>query len=201
MRRPLVLVTLAAVACASPVNMQPCSDCQDFTQRPVDFSFLTYDLRGFFEDADLTPDAAVPPDEALVPDASELPDLECPGGVACVPGHTRPATCGNCGTQTDTCGNDCQWHSGMCMNQGVCAPTSTRAASCDPCSEEVCSAQCAWSACKLKPGNACEYQNGTHTRGCSCSSSCSGSALQWCLASCQWSTLCACCTGAGCTNC
>jgi hypothetical protein len=119
----------------------------------------------------------------------------------CAPKNTRTVACGNCGMETDTCSNACQWVAGNCAGQGACAPGDTQKGGCDVCSHVTCNMQCAWgNTCALNNGAACEYKGGTHTRGCACGGGCGGSALQWCLNTCQWSTDCACCTNM-CVNC
>lgn len=120
-------------------------------------------------------------------DAQTVIDLGgCAG--ACAPGASR--ACGNCGRQT--CGSECAW--GACSGSGACAPGQRRAGSCDACSEQVCSGACQWGGCQLRGGAACEYRSGRNTRSCSrCRCG-----LQWCLATCQWSTDCtSCCTTCG----
>jgi len=84
---------------------------------------------------------------------------------------------------------------------GVCTPGATQAGSCDPCSQQTCGSDCMWGACTLKAGNACEWKSGNNPRACSTCVSCSGTPRQWCLSSCQWSTLCACCGATSCVNC
>jgi hypothetical protein len=112
----------------------------------------------------------------------------CTAMGACSPGMTRP--CGRCGTQR--CTDACDW--GACSGEGPCTPGATQAGSCDRCAQQTCGGNCQWGGCALRPGNACEYRNGVHNRGCSACRC----GLQWCLPTCQWSTACtSCCTSCG----
>ena len=119
----------------------------------------------------------------------------CAGEGVCAPNATRSDHCGNCGTQQYRCSMACAWVAqGACSGQGVCAPNSTQGGGCDGCSEQVCGTNCAWSGCRLRPGNACEWQGGGNHRSCS-QCACG---LQWCLNSCQWSSSCvSCCSSCG----
>lgn len=112
----------------------------------------------------------------------------CAAEGSCAPGATRG--CGNCGRQT--CTDACTW--GTCTGGGVCSPGQRRGDGCDGCSEQVCGTTCQWGGCQLRGGAACEYRSGRNSRACSrCRCG-----LQWCLATCQWSTDCvSCCTTCG----
>lgn len=119
----------------------------------------------------------------------------CAGEGACAAGATRTQPCGNCGTQTQRCSAACAWENvGGCAGSGPCAPGATQGGGCDPCSQQTCQSNCTWGGCGLRPGNACEYQAGRHHRDCGACRC----GLQFCLASCQWSTSCvSCCTTCG----
>jgi hypothetical protein len=119
----------------------------------------------------------------------------CTGGGVCAAGATRTQPCGNCGSQTQRCSASCAWeNSGGCAGGGPCAPGATQGGGCDPCSQQVCQSNCNWGGCGLRPGAACEYQAGRHHRDCGACRC----GLQFCLASCQWSTSCvSCCTTCG----
>lgn len=119
----------------------------------------------------------------------------CAGGGVCAAGATRTQPCGNCGTQSQRCSAACRWESvGGCAGSGPCAPGATQGGGCDPCSQQVCQSNCNWGGCGLRPGSACEYRAGRHSRSCGACRC----GLQFCLGSCQWSTSCvSCCTTCG----
>jgi hypothetical protein len=80
---------------------------------------------------------------------------EVDGG--CMPGTTRDAGCGKCGTMNLTCTNACKWpDTGSCKNQGTCWPGDidfSVALSCDAGTgrERSCGSTCTWT-----PFGACE---------------------------------------------
>jgi hypothetical protein len=87
---------------------------------------------------------------------------EVDGG--CVPGTTRDAGCGKCGTMNQTCSNACLWPtSGACKNEGPCWPgdiDSVLSLSCDAglVRERECESTCTWTTY-----GACEIQDETLT--------------------------------------
>ena len=107
-------------------------------------------------------------------------------GVGCQPGATRTVSCGNCGSQTDTCSSSFQWNSGSCTGEGACAPGATQA--CGNCGTETCSASCGWGSCATE-GGAC-------TPGAE--QSCNTYGSQTCSSSCGWGS-CSCPTPPVCT--
>ena len=131
------------------------------------------------------------------------------GSGECTPGMSQTDTqaCGNCGTRsrTRTCDSGCSWGAwssfGSCGGQGTCAPGATSnctgARSGSGCVHRVCTGSCEWSGCQLKPGNACDWTTDDGRTG-SRYRCCGGSAWQFCLDTCQWSTACAACTGCSC---
>lgn len=155
------------------------------------------------QDIAVVGDAAGVLDLAVAVDLA-VPDLAAPCG-ACSPGDQRTVPCGNCGMETDTCTMACQWAAGACNGQG-CSPGSTQAGSCDQCSQQTCGNNCQWSACALKPGNACEYKGGKNFKPCNCpwmgskTFNAGGFPItclvaeigQQCLARCQWDPSCSC---------
>jgi MYXO-CTERM domain-containing protein len=69
------------------------------------------------------------------------------GQCACAPGDTQSQGCGNCGQQTRTCGNDCQWGDfGACGGEGPCSEGQTETAACGDCGEHAhsCGSDCQW---------------------------------------------------------
>lgn len=135
-----------------------------------------------------------------------------PGATECTEGDTQTEerACGNCelGRQTRTrrCDGSCSWGAwsewSSCSGGGICAPGSTRACAdrASPCTQQVCSASCTWSACGLVPGAACDYVSASGVAGgrWRCCGGAGSSQWQFCLNSCQWSTDCASCSGCGC---
>ncbi|MEZ4376271.1 MAG: hypothetical protein R3B07_36035 [Polyangiaceae bacterium] len=121
------------------------------------------------------------------------------GNCECQPGVQETEDCGNCGSRTRTCQQDCTWDTWSgCGNEGPCAPGTTQAGGCDGCSQQVCQNDCSWGGCELKAGNECDWNMGHHWRCCGVDS------WQFCLSSCKWSTACEvnltnanCCSGPG----
>lgn len=140
--------------------------------------------------------------------------VPCPDGQACQgegqcgacePGATEMQSCGNCGTQSRTCGPDGQWLAfGDCMAQGECTPNAEEA--CGLCGVRRCSPECQWGACDgggvCSPG-APEPCGRCGTRTCSgacqwdacggegvCDAGqqrdCNACGYQGCSAQCQW---------------
>jgi hypothetical protein len=71
-----------------------------------------------------------------------------PSVCACTPGQTQTQGCGNCGTQSRTCGSNCQWGSWSgCAGQGPCSPGQTESRACCDCGSEsrTCQSSCQWS--------------------------------------------------------
>lgn len=126
---------------------------------------------------------------------------ECTAGAV----DTEERACGNCNlgrqSRTRTCSSSCEWGAwgsyGTCSGGGVCQTGQTR--SCpdrtSPCTEQVCTASCTWSACRLRTGAACDHVSDSGVAGgrwrC-CPSG--GRNWQFCLSSCQWSTACESCS-------
>lgn len=78
---------------------------------------------------------------------SDLPSTQCETSCACSPGQQERRGCGNCGTQTRTCGSNCQWGGwGGCDGQGVCAAGSTQSEPCCDCGQRTrrCNGSCQW---------------------------------------------------------
>ncbi len=141
------------------------------------------------------PDLAVP--DLAVPDLAAVdlvaPDLAAPDltvadlaspdlaqcGV-CSPGQQLTMPCGNCGTETITCLQSCQWSVGVCNGQGACAPGAQRSVACGNCGmkTDTCGMDCQWS-----PG-ACNGQGcapgSTQAGGCDqCSQQTCGNDCKW----------------------
>lgn len=65
----------------------------------------------------------------------------------CTAGQTQTQGCGNCGTQSRTCGADCRWGGwGSCTGQGECAAGTTQTRACCDCGSQTrtCSGSCRW---------------------------------------------------------
>jgi hypothetical protein len=112
----------------------------------------------------------------------------CCGGACtgeCAPAAVEPRTCGNCGTQSHTCGAGCAWGAwGACAGEGTCAPGQVESTSCGNCGtrQRSCGQDCRWGAWSNCAGEgACQV--GT-TRQDPCRQC--GSQQQSCSAACQW---------------
>ncbi|HQF23772.1 MAG TPA: hypothetical protein PL065_09950 [Polyangiaceae bacterium] len=72
---------------------------------------------------------------------------------ACTPGAKENRGCGQCGTQSRTCGSNCQWEGwGACTGQGPCAAGTSEKRNCCDCGTQSrsCTSSCQWaewSAC------------------------------------------------------
>jgi len=65
----------------------------------------------------------------------------------CQGGDTQTQYCGNCGEQTRSCGNDCQWGDwSSCSGEGPCAEDATETEPCGDCGEHTrtCNDSCEW---------------------------------------------------------
>ncbi len=117
--------------------------------------------------------------------------VQVDGGTSCLgdcaPGQTHPAPCGNCGTDTQTCGASGTWvPSGVCSSQGACAPSATQA--CNTNGTQTCTTSCGWGACSCPLAPVC-------TPG---TAQCSGNGVETCDACGQWGAAVACAAGESC---
>lgn len=117
-------------------------------------------------------------DCTLWSDAVACPgDTQCAGagecGV-CAPDATESRPCGNCGTQTRTCGADGQWGEwSACEGGGACQPGARDA--CGNCGTRTCTAECTWGACQ-GAGPCAPGQTGD----------CGQCGMRTCNGQCQW---------------
>jgi hypothetical protein len=91
------------------------------------------------------------------PDGTECSSQRfCCGGACtgeCAPDSVEPRACGNCGTQSRTCDDDCTWGDwGACSDTGPCAPGTNETEACGNCGmrQRSCGGDCEWddwSAC------------------------------------------------------
>jgi hypothetical protein len=85
--------------------------------------------------------------ESACPDAQQCAGMGVCG--VCEVGATESQGCGNCGTQTRTCGADGQWTPwGECAAQGECTAGSEEA--CGRCGVRRCDAACHWGGCEAE---------------------------------------------------
>ncbi len=103
----------------------------------------------------------------------------------CTPGQSQSQACGNCGSQSRTCGGNGQWSGwSTCSGQGECAKGATESQSCGDCGSQTrtCSGSCQWGG-----WGSCQEQ-GTCVPGEEQSESCGlcGSRTRSCVAGCQW---------------
>jgi len=104
---------------------------------------------------------------------------------ACQPGQTTTVACGNCGTQTRTCSDTCQWvDTGSCTGQGLCAPGQTSSQGCGSCGTQsrTCTAWCAWGDWGTCGGQGVCSPGQTQSQGCGLC----GSQSRTCTGSCAW---------------
>lgn len=106
----------------------------------------------------------------------------------CAPGQTNAVPCGNCGTDTETCGASGNWQTNACNGQGVCTPQATM--QCNMYGTETCSSSCAWGACSCTSNPVCTP--GAHQ--------CSGNGVQTCDSCGQWGNPVSCGAGMTCTG-
>ncbi len=128
-------------------------------------------------DGTVLPDLAADNQDQLSSDLLVLDMGPC--GV-CTPGQTRKVACAACSIEVDTCGMNCQWMAGPCVNVGVCAPGGVQQGNCGVCSQQNCDNNCQWSACQLKQGNTC---NDGEMQPCQNPGVCSSS---WTCQNCHW---------------
>ena len=92
----------------------------------------------------------------------------------------------------------CGCSGGSCVT-GACTPGQVTLSNCGSCSQKTRQRNSRWSGCGLKPGNACEWQNGSNWKCCGSN--------QWHFSlkpsqndtnNCIWSLQCISCSGCGC---
>ncbi len=113
----------------------------------------------------------------------------CTNNGECEPGDTHGAGCGNCGTQTQTCTDQCSWGSwSSCTNQGSCTPgdVDLQNQGCGNCGTQArtrnCQDNCTWGS--WTSWSSCTNQGscnpGAWTGGCpECEE-------KKCKTNCQW---------------
>lgn len=106
----------------------------------------------------------------------------------CAPGQMNAVACGNCGTDTESCGPAGTWVSGTCTGQGVCTPNAMQ--NCNVYGTQTCSASCAWGACSCAAAPVCTPN----------AKQCSGSNVQTCSECGQWGSAVACGSGQTCSD-
>jgi hypothetical protein len=118
------------------------------------------------------------------------PSAACETVCVCSPGQTESIGCGLCGTQTRTCGGDCQWGGfGGCGGEGPCSPGSVEKQPCGGCGEQsrTCGADCQWGGWgECGPPPCTPGQTESEVCG-NC-----GTRARACEASCQWGGFSAC---------
>ena len=118
------------------------------------------------------------------------PGTSC-GTCECTVGATQSQACGNCGTQSRTCGSDCQWGSwSSCSGEGVCAVGATQSQACGNCGTQsrTCSSSCTWGSWSSCSGEGVCAVGATESRACG---NC-GTQSRTCSSSCTWGSWSAC---------
>ncbi len=68
--------------------------------------------------------------------------------VECQPGQSVEGICGNCGTRTRICGDDCLWQEwSLCTGEGLCPPGSQENCDQQCTGARSCNALCQWDPC------------------------------------------------------
>lgn len=78
---------------------------------------------------------------------SSLPGTECENNCACSPGASERRGCGRCGSQTRTCGSNCQWGGWSgCSGEGPCQAGESQSEPCCDCGtrSRLCNNSCQW---------------------------------------------------------
>ena len=114
-------------------------------------------------------------------------DWEIDETFACTPGEQKDQNCGNCGSQTSTCSNNCTWGQwSPCNGEGDCNPGQSKyEGSCGDCGQAkyTCSNQCFWDYSGCTGEGQCSPGSSKLEGSCgkcgqkeySCSNSCSWS--------------------------
>ena len=112
---------------------------------------------------------------------------QCVDGGVCSPNDQgQSQACGNCGTQYQNCGNNCQWSWGNCQNEGVCSPNSQgQSQACGKCGTQYqnCGNNCQWSWGTCQNEGVCSPNTQGQSQACG---KC-GTQYQTCSNACQWS--------------
>ncbi len=114
-----------------------------------------------------------------------IPSTDCSTTCQCTPGQTQSQGCGNCGTQSRTCGSNCMWGSwGTCSGQGSCSPGQTQTQGCGNCGSQsrTCTSSCQWGSWSTCAGQGVCSPGTTQTQDC-CDC---GTQSRTCSGSCQW---------------
>ncbi|QQR90324.1 MAG: hypothetical protein IPJ88_00790 [Myxococcales bacterium] len=111
---------------------------------------------------------------------------DAPEDCSCTIGQSRNLDCAMCGTQAQICPEGSWQNNGTCLDQGSCSPGSLETSSaCGNCGvlQRLCNEDCSWGQDSCVNEGVCtagqvfaEEQacgtNGTRSRTCSCSNSC-----------------------------
>jgi hypothetical protein len=123
------------------------------------------------------------------PDGTECSSQRfCCGGActgACAPDSVESRACGNCGTQTRTCDDDCTWGDwGACTGAGPCAPGTNETEACGNCGtrQRSCGGDCEWDDWSACAGEGVCQVGAVRQQACG---DC-GNQEQRCDASCAW---------------
>ncbi|MBW1808578.1 MAG: hypothetical protein JRJ87_10325 [Deltaproteobacteria bacterium] len=102
-------------------------------------------------------------------------------GKECTPQEVEEVACGNCGTRTRTCGEDCFWGTwSTCGGEGECGPGLQERCIGQCAGTRSCSEQCRWNECVSDPqGTQCDDGNNcTEQDTCDGAGVCAGTAPQ-----------------------
>jgi YVTN family beta-propeller protein len=215
---------LLGEACAGPMT-QPCGNCGTQSRQCQNGQWSAWSTCG--AEGECAPAAA----QECGMSGRQLCGGDCRWGACTGQVCSGPPaqSCGNCGTQTRTCGNGTWSEWSACAGEGACAPDTTRA--CEGNGTQSCGGNCQWSACghRTCPGPAsracgncgiqtriCDPASGTWSEWSACAGEgacapnatmpCASGGFRTCGGSCQWTATCAGQTCAGapvgvCGNC
>lgn len=81
----------------------------------------------------------------------------CENEGVCSPAAQKSEACGNCGTRTSTCSDNCVWEPGPCAGEGACADGATDTEACPSggTRTRTCTAACAWGEWSACTGDGC----------------------------------------------
>ena len=111
----------------------------------------------------------------------------CPPTGVCTPNTTRTVGCGRCdtGSETQTCGSNCQWQAGTCTGESGCDPGTSARVPCGACLERLDNCN---NNCQMETG-ACNLSTCPADQQCGTNGNCCFGMGHYCIDSAM------CCTG------
>ena len=109
----------------------------------------------------------------------------CENQKTCLGGTTETEACGNCGEQSRSCSDECEWNEwSPCASEGACTPGKNEVQTCGPCDtqQRTCGSECEWSDWGQCSEEGICTPGETQSQGCG---NC-GNQLQTCTDQCMW---------------